>query len=291
MRCIALAIAITLAPPSARADCVTENAEAVALANQGDALVQTNLDEAIAKYEQAFDAAHSSPRIASKLAAAFEKKESWAMAAEALSSACKLDPANAAYAFRLGRARLELAKKGAGTYVDAREAFVAAVGLDPNWADAHFELANVNLELDDEHGALEELTKAVHLGPTVARHWAGLADLYRRLNRMTEASKVVAEAARFIKDDFELGRVAGRVHDRARENDAAIASYESAKRACGTCGGSQAIIHFEIGRAYAKAQRTSEAKASLESFVKMVCRGAAAQRYADECMQAQEMLR
>jgi len=294
MRCIALAIAITLTitlAPSARAECISENAEAVTLANQGDAVVQVNVDEAIAKYEQALDAARSSSRIAGKLAAAYEKKESWAMAAEALASACKLDPTNAAYAFRLGRARLRLAKAGGGTYADAREAFLAAVRLDPNWAEAHYELANVTLELDDEKGALEELTKAVQLGPAIAAHWAALADLYRRLNRLVEASKVVGESARFTKEDFELGRVAGRVHDRAGENDAAIASYESAKRACGSCGGSQAIIHFEIARVYAKAKRTSEATVNLESFVKMVCKGAAAQRYADECTQAQAMMR
>jgi tetratricopeptide (TPR) repeat protein len=294
MRSVVVAIAITViaSSSSVRAECITESAEAVKLANEGDALRQSNVDEAVSKYEQAFAAARTSSRIASKLAAAYEKKESWAKAIDALDKARNLDPTNASYAFRLGRARAYGAAKGVATYVEAQNAFADAVRLDPNWAEAHFELANVMWELDDETGALGELTKAVKLGPTHASHWAALADLYRRLNLMPEASKVVAEASRFLKgDDFDFGRVAGRVHDRAGEVDASVASYESAKRACGQCSGAQAVIFFELGRAYAQGKRSSESRANLLSFSRLICRGAVAGRYVDECGQAADLMR
>jgi tetratricopeptide (TPR) repeat protein len=286
---VALSIAIAIAP-RARAECVTESGEAVTLANDADKLVGSNPDDAISKYEQAFQLAPRSPRIASKLAAAYEKKETWAKAIATLEQASKLDPPNASYAFRLGRARFRAAEKGIGTYVDAREAFSSAVQLDSNWAEAHYELGNVLWVLDDEPHALAELTKAVQLGPAIAAHWAALADLYRRLGLVTQASKVVAEASRFLKgDDFEFSHVAGRVHERAGETSAAIASYDSAKRACGQCSGA-AIIYFELGRAYAAAKRASEASSNLHSFQKMICKGGAAQRYADECTQTQAMM-
>jgi tetratricopeptide (TPR) repeat protein len=290
MRKAILALAIAIAP-SVRADCVTESGEAVTLANDGDKLLNVNLDAAIAKYEQAFQLAARSPRIASKLAAAYEKKEMWPNVVAALDSASKLDPQNATFAFRQGRALFHIAEKSSTPYSEARDAFTRAVQLDPNWGEAHYELGNVMWTLEDEPHALEELTKAVKLAPAIAAHWAALADLYRRLGLITEASKVVAEAPRFLKaDDFEFGRVAGKVHERAGRTDAAIASYESAKRACGQCVG-QGVIYFDLGRALATAKRTSEASSNLQSFNKMVCRGAATQRYADECVQAQSMMR
>lgn len=286
-KAIAAALAITFFAEAARADCTTESPEAIALANEGDKLASVNLDGAIEKYEKAFDVAKASPHIASKLAAAYEKKEDWPRAIAVLAKAAELDPADASLARRLGRARANTP-----ALTEARAALAHAVRLDPHWAEAHFDLGDVMWRLGDEQGALEHLTNAVRFGPSVAAHWAALADAYRRLGLMTQASKVIAEAPKFVKqDDFDLARVAGRIHERAGENDAAVASYESAKRACGQCGGSQAVIFFELGRTLLGAKRMQEASANVQTFYKVVCKGAGAMRFADECMQAQAMLR
>ena len=69
----------------------------------------------------------------------------------------------------------------------------------------------------------------------------------------------------------------------------AISSYESAKKACGQCNESgQAIAYFNLGIAYAQAKRNSEAIQQLASFDKIICKGAAATRYADQCAQSSQ---
>ncbi len=254
-KAIALVAFVIALAPRVHAECVTESAEAIALANQGDVLVVVSLDEALAKYEQAFKLSSTSARIARKLAAAYEKKEQW---------------------------------------TQARGALADVVRLDPNWGEAHFELGDVMWRLGDEQGALEHLTSAVRLAPSVAAHWATLADLYRRLGFVAQASKVVVEASRFLKgDDFDFGSVAGRVHERAGEIDAAIASYESAARAPAHSSAQAGAIHFDLARVYAAAKpsRDADVKRELMTFIKAICKGALAQRYADECAQAASMLR
>ena len=52
-------------------------------------------------------------------------------------------------------------------------------------------------------------------------------------------------------------------------------------------------LFFNLGVAYAEVQppRKNEAIQQLQSFSKIVCRGAAAARYADQCSQAQEFVK
>ena len=64
---------------------------------------------------------------------------------------------------------------------------------------------------------------------------------------------------------------------------------EAAKKACGQCNESgQAIAYFNLGIAYAQAKRNSEAIQQLASFDKIICKGAAATRYADQCAQSSQ---
>ena len=84
----------------------------------------------------------------------------------------------------------------------------------------------------------------------------------------------------------------GDIYDRKNDTGKAVSEYELAKKACGLCNeAGQQIAFFNLGAAYAslKPPRKSEAMAQLQSFQKMICKGAAAQRYADQCTQAQQL--
>jgi hypothetical protein len=122
------------------------------------------------------------------------------------------------------------------------------------------------------------------------------AELYLRLNFVNEAEQVLNAALSFGKDGdkslFAVHSLLGDIYDRKGDTSKAVSEYEGAKKACGACTeAGQQIAFFNLGAAYAslKPARKSEAMANLQSFQKMICKGAASQRYADQCTQAQQL--
>jgi tetratricopeptide (TPR) repeat protein len=148
------------------------------------------------------------------------------------------------------------------------------------------------LHLQNEKGALLHYTKAIQLRPTEWSAWAALGDLYLRLGLLDHAEKTLREGLSFIEGSkrFGLASLYGAVLEERHDLRGAVASYEDAKKACGTCTEpGQQIAFFQLGMAYASLSppRKSEAMAQLLSFQKMICKGAAASRYADQCTQVQ----
>lgn len=236
------------------------------------------------------DCPNASPADAlSKKAAEYENARDWSKAIETLEAASKIDPHDARLYFRLGRAH---ESTSVPALTEAKLAFEKAIALDPNWAEAHFALAEVQYRLSDEHDTLVHYTEAVRLRPDKGAYWVALADMYRRLGHFDEARKVSTEGVRFVKPDDphrgELLEIDGRLLERAGDVDGALARFEAAKSACGVCDGVRSIVFFDLGRAYAKAKppRASESAAALRTFTKRSCRGAAASRFVDECTES-----
>jgi tetratricopeptide (TPR) repeat protein len=274
----------------ASGDCATPNPAAVDLANEGDTAKATNLEAAIEKYKQAHALDPQSHRILWKLALAHLKKEDWAALDATLAKAIALAPKHAGYASLRGMALARQSK-----WPDAKSTLEQAIALDPNIADAHFELAEVALRLGDEKLALAEYTKAIQLSPHDPVFYGLLADLYLRLGFGDQAEKVLFAGEANVKDEnkkFPLYTLHGQLREEKGDAVGALASYEAAKKSCGPCNErGQQIAFFNLGAAYAslKPPRKSEAMLQLQSFQKMICKGAAAQRYADQCTQAQQI--
>jgi tetratricopeptide (TPR) repeat protein len=274
----------------ARAECprpAPANAEAINLANEGDKARATNLEAAIAKYKEATQLDPTNHRILWKLVLAYVKKEQWQEVSDAAALASKLAPRFATYVFMQGNALEHLQR-----WKEAREPLEKAIALDPGYADAHYELAEVLLHLRDEKGALDHYTKAIERKPDDAIFYASLADLYLRLGYSDEAEQTAKAGIELVtvpEKRFPLFMLAGMVRDEKKDIPGAVARFEEAKRACGECVGPQSIVLFELGVAYASLvpPRKSEAMAQLQAFNKRICKGAAAQRYADQCAQAQ----
>jgi tetratricopeptide (TPR) repeat protein len=280
----------------ASASCSRNNIEAVNLANEGDKAKATDLDGAISKYEQATNLDPTNHRILWKLALAYTKKERWGDVATTCAKAEKLAPKHANYYFQHGLALSRQAVKGPTSWSDAKGPLEQAIQLDPNIADAHFELAEILLRLDDESGAIKEYSIAIDKKPDELAFYGPLADLYIRLNYVNEAEQVLKEGLGFAKDGdkflFQVHSLLGQIYEMRRDISKSVTEYEAAKKACGQCNeAGQQIAFFNLGAAYASLNppRKSEAMAQLQSFQKMICKGAAAQRYADQCTQAQQL--
>src|SRR6185312_3258094 len=203
-----ITITLSLVALSAVTSSCSRNAiEAVNLSNEADKQRESNPDEAISQYEQAKNLDPSNVRILWKLARVYQKKENWE----------KIDE-----------------KKNTG-WADAKDPLEQAAKLDPNYADPHFDLANVLYHMDDEHGALEEYTKAIQLKPDLLAAYGELADLYRRLGFHDQAMQVVKEGVTWDKGDksgFNLHTLYGFLLEQQGDISSAIAEYEKAKNAC-----------------------------------------------------------
>jgi tetratricopeptide (TPR) repeat protein len=293
-----LALAVCTAA-SAGAGCSRNNIEAVNLYNEAVKAKSSNIDESISKFEQATQLDPTNHRILWGLAQAYAKKEQWDKCAATSKKAQGLAPTYANYYFEQGMANARLAgkKEGGGNWADAKGPLEEAVQKDSNIADAHFELAEVLLHMDDEQGALREYTKAIETQPDNTQFYVPLADLYMRLNLIDEAEKVGREGLGFVKEgdgkgQFLLHSLMGSVADSRSQNETALKEYDLARKACNQCTDpGQAIAFFNLGAAYAQANppQTSQAMQNLQNFHKMVCKGGAKARYEDQCAQAQQL--
>jgi tetratricopeptide (TPR) repeat protein len=288
----------------AGAACSRNNIEAVNLANEGDQAKTANIDEAISKYEQATKLDPDNTRIWWKLSLAYEKKEDWqkmagacAKTEEAAERADK-KKVHADYYFRQGYALEQLAEKGGGGWADAKDPFVMATQLDPNYGEAYGELAWVLLHLDDEAGALQNWTKALQISPDKTQYFVTLADLYRRLTFYDQAEQVLREGLSFAKEDdkhlFNMHALLGDVYETKGDYPRAVVEYEAAKKACDSnkCNDHKEA-YFYLGSAYAELTppKKNEAIQQLQSFWKITCKGALAVKFGDQCAQSQEIVR
>lgn len=290
---LAVPVVLILATASG---CSRNNIEAVNLANEGDKSKSVNIEEAISKYEQATNLDPTNHRILWKLALAYTKKEAWDKVASTCKRAEAVAPTFANYYFQRGMAQARMAVKGPATWAEAKEPLEQAISKDPNLADAHFELGEVLLHLDDEQGALRSYSKAIETKPDVLSFYIPLADLHIRLGYLDQAEQVVKEGLSFGKEGdkglFGLHSLAGQIREMKGDISGSVPEYEAAKKACGQCSsGGEQIAFFNLGAAYAtvKPPRKSEAIQQLQSFNKIVCKGAAAARYADQCSQSQQL--
>jgi tetratricopeptide (TPR) repeat protein len=276
--------------------CSRSNIEAVNLANEGDKAKSMNIDDAISKYEQAIKLDPTNHRIIYKLVLAYRKKEDWAKVASTAAQAEKAAPTFAIYYFEHGHAVMKQAEKGPTTWAEAKEPLQQAISKDPNLADAYEDLAEVLLHTDDEQGALQNYSKAIEVKPDEPAFYVPLADLYLRLNYPEQAEQVVKEGLSFSKEEinkalFNLHSLMGSIKEGKGDIAGSVSEYEAAKKACGQCNeAGQQIAFFNLGAAYASLTppRKNEAMQQLQSFQKIICKGAAAARYADQCAQAQQ---
>ena len=86
-----------------------------------------------------------------------------------------------------------------GRYEDAAKAFRQALGIKPDWAEAHSLLGSVLTQTGDLHGAEQELRKAVQVKPDYAEGWNYLGEFLKAHGKEKEAQEAFTKAKQFAR--------------------------------------------------------------------------------------------
>ena len=92
-----------------------------------------------------------------------------------------------------------LLQAGEGRDAQAAAAFRRALGLRPNWAEAHSLLGSALSRAGDLHEAEKELRKAVQLKPDYAEGWNYLGEFLQQRGKTQEAREAFAKAKKFSR--------------------------------------------------------------------------------------------
>jgi tetratricopeptide (TPR) repeat protein len=277
------------------AACSRNDIEAINLAAEGDQIKKMDIDGAASKYDQATKLDPTNPLLFEKLGDAYERKGAWDKLAATMATATRLNPKNAKYWYKRGRALEEQAIKGPLGWDESKEPLEKCIAIDPNYADCYYLLGEVMLHLDDEQRALENWTKAVQHDPNELTFYVPLAQLYISLGYYDQASAVLKEGlSRAAKPDTTgivgLHQLTAVVAQAKGDLPGTAAALEKA-RAADTEGKSPEIL-FNLGSTYAvmTPPKKQEAAQMLKGFQTKACRGTKALMYKAQCDQAQSLL-
>ncbi|MES1184223.1 MAG: hypothetical protein ABUL60_10425 [Myxococcales bacterium] len=274
---------------------------ALALLNEGDALLKVSVDGAIEKYQQALELEPGNLDGLWKLACAQEKKEEWAAVDVTLERALRVAP-KAEFLRERARALVELAHDGDTTaYERARALLERCLQIDAKSGDCASLLGEVEVAADHLQLAAERYTRAVQLDPQQMRNYVLLAGIYRIFKQPQQAEMVLAEGLRRAPvNDRTRGELAamalGAARYAATRNDAS-AAQSWLEQAEALSDGAAPELLFQLGSMYASTvlegagpRDSAKALRVLNLFIKRVCRGAAATKYQQQCWVSESMV-
>ncbi|WP_437300542.1 tetratricopeptide repeat protein [Sorangium sp. So ce426] len=282
-------------PGASTAQCERPITPAQRLAREADRMAPVDMNGALAKYEEATKLDPTDHRIFFELAMALKKSDRWADVVSTMRRATALAPGFATYWVELGRAQEALAKRKAGSFEDAKKAYLTCVEIDPWLADCHERIGHVLLWTDDERGAIERYTEAIRREPDALRHHLPLADLYIRLDHVAEAEAVLRDAVRRAKPDdsslFAVHSMLASVHQDKGNLEEMVAELEAAK-AVAPEGVEADLTLFSLGLSYAvlAPPRVSESVTNLRAFYARRCLGSDTKAFRTNCASAATLI-
>lgn len=276
--------------------CSRDKIEAVNLANEATALKKAGaFDAAIDKYEQATLLDPTNHEIIYMLAVTYRQQEEWEKVASTLARATQIAPTYANYFYERGYALVQVATKAKqkSAWEEAKEPLVKCIEADPRFAHCYFELALVNLFLDDEQGALENYSKAIQHAPNEGSFYAPLADLYLRLDYFAQAKAVLEQGVSFAaegsKAKFNMYVLLASVAQSQNETGEMVRALEKANEIGGK---DNPEIQFNLGSTYAvmDSSKKTQAIQMLKKFQAQACKGGQAMKYQEQCEQAMALI-
>lgn len=296
MKLVRLISAIVCGAAVCFGGCSRDKIEAVNLANEATMLKkQGAFDAAIDKYEQATLLDPANHEIIYMLATTYRQKEEWEKVASTLARATQIAPTYANYFYERGYALVQVATKSKqrSAWEEAKEPLVKCIEADARFAHCYFELALVNLFLDDEQGALENYTKAIQHAPNEGSFYAPLADLYLRLDYYPQAKAVLDQGVLFTaegsKAKFNMYVLLASVAQFQDNMNEMVKALEMANE----IGGKEnPEIQFNLGSTYAVLDPPKKAQAiqMLKRFQVQACKGGKATKYKEQCEQAMVLI-
>jgi tetratricopeptide (TPR) repeat protein len=153
-------------------------------------------DEAVESYKQAIGADPKDAVLHSNLAAAYWKLKYWTEAASEYAYALRLDQGNEAYRRNLKHMLNEQGNElyGRAQYQDAARSYQRAIGVDPEDAVLHSNLASAYRELKDWEHAAEEYQQAIIIEPFHDGYVNSLGNTYFSQEKYYEAAEYFRKA-------------------------------------------------------------------------------------------------
>lgn len=112
-----------------------------------------------------------------------------------------------------------------GDFQSAQEYLNTAATLQPENAEAWWNLAELSIQRDQYEKAAEELEKYIHLRPTDPQGYLRLSQLYYLQNQYTQASEYVKQALQRVPDNIDALLLSARLARKQADHQQAIADY------------------------------------------------------------------
>lgn len=112
-----------------------------------------------------------------------------------------------------------------GDFQSAQEYLDTAATLQPENAEAWWNLAELSIQRDQYEKAAEELEKYIHLRPTDPQGYLRLSQLYYLQNQYTQASEYVKQALQRVPDNIDALLLSARLARKQADHQQAIADY------------------------------------------------------------------
>ena len=112
-----------------------------------------------------------------------------------------------------------------GDFQSAQEYLNTAATLQPENAEAWWNLAELSIQRDQYEKAAEELEKYIRLRPTDPQGYLRLSQLYYLQNQYTRASEYVKQALQRVPDNIDALLLSARLARKQADHQQAIADY------------------------------------------------------------------
>lgn len=152
-----------------------------------------------------------------------------------------------------------------GKTAESREALDQALTIRPDLAEAHLELASLDVAAKHPEDALAECRIAMHLRPNEARPLVQQADILARLNRHEEALASLREAIRVQPSDWEAHYLLGVEMAVDGELPRAEALFAEAVR----LKPGHLLSHLNLGVALTRQGRFAEATVQFQEVLRL----------------------
>lgn len=152
----------------------------------------------------------------------------------------------------------------AGNTDEAVIAYQGAIGINPNYADAHLNLGAIYFGRKQYDMALEQFQKTVEIEPDNVDGLANLGRVEYVLRRFDNAAAALQKAIDLRPDDFDLYKELGKTYYRQNNHAKVIEVLEAGHEKTGQ---GDWLTNYMVGKAYQKTDRDGQAIAAMKKSI------------------------
>lgn len=193
-------------------------------ANLGMALEHKGLfEEAISQYERALEVDSTFAMARLGLAESYSRKGQYGRAIEEYNELIRIEERNlkARVFFNLG-----VAQHMKGNYSDAIASYEEALGMEPEFADAHYGMGNAHYKMGEYEAAVSDFSEAILLAPGHVAAIGNLGNVYFDMGMPDKAISQYKDALNLLPTSLILLNNLGLANVELRRFEEAIETFE-----------------------------------------------------------------